>query len=300
MTPRISRRDWLIAATGAAAGAALAGLGADAFVIEPHALRITRHELGSPAAGRPVRIVQLTDLHLQRVGAYQQHVAEAVTALAPDLLVITGDSIDKRHHLPLLDGFLALLDTTAPRLAILGNWEYSARVDLRALAATYARHDCQLLVNESVRLTLGGSELLVTGMDDYVRGRPDLRRALAGERPSRNHLLLAHCPAFRDELVTKTPTGPDDAPPREPDYVLTGHTHGGQVAFFGFAPVRPYGSGRYVKGWYGAHAPPLYVSCGIGTTGLPVRFGVPPEVACFDWRLRPATLAAARGGAMDG
>lgn len=296
MTTSFSRRDWFRAAGGAVAGAVLAGFAADAVVIEPHALRVTRSAVGEPGgAERLVRIAQLTDLHLQRVGSWEAQIARAIAALQPDLIVITGDSIDHRRHVPLLDAFLALLDDATPKLAILGNWEYYARVNMRELAAAYERHHCRLLVNESVALALGGRELLVTGMDDYVLGHPDLRAALAGAAPSANHLLLAHCPAFRDELARQAAPAGGRAP-AYPDCMLAGHTHGGQVAFFGYAPLLPYGSGRYLKGWYDRSGPPMYVSCGLGMTGLPIRFGVPPELACFEWNLR--TLPA--GSAVQG
>ncbi|HEU0012912.1 MAG TPA: hypothetical protein VFQ45_04475, partial [Longimicrobium sp.] len=65
--------------------------------------------------------------------------------------------------------------------------------------------------------------------------------------------------------------------------MLSGHTHGGQVNLFGWAPVLPRGSGRYVRGWFrDPGAIPLYVSRGIGTSQYPVRLGSPPELALFD------------------
>ena len=66
--------------------------------------------------------------------------------------------------------------------------------------------------------------------------------------------------------------------------MLSGHTHGGQVAIAGWAPVRPPGSGRYVRGWYDdGDGPPMYVSRGIGTVAmLPLRFGAVPEVTFFE------------------
>ncbi len=60
--------------------------------------------------------------------------------------------------------------------------------------------------------------------------------------------------------------------------MLSGHTHGGQLSLFGFAPLRPNGSGRYVSGWYRDGAIALYVSRGLGVSILPVRIGVVPEI----------------------
>jgi predicted MPP superfamily phosphohydrolase len=67
--------------------------------------------------------------------------------------------------------------------------------------------------------------------------------------------------------------------------MLSGHTHGGQIAPFGLAPFRPRGSGRYVSGWYRDAVPALYVSRGIGTSVIDARYRAVPEVPVFDWEL---------------
>jgi hypothetical protein len=258
---------------------------------------VTRHRLHD-GAGRTIRIVQLTDLHLRTVGAHEERVAEAVHALRPELLVLTGDAIDRPGDLSLLERFLSLLPSAPHRLAILGNWEHWAGVDLDGLARVYARQGWQLLRNASVPLRFGVAELLVTGLDDLVGGAPDVRAALAGVAPRPHHLLLAHCPAHREALPAAARVGiptssagstasGDDIDPRllTPQVMLAGHTHGGQVALFGWAPLRPPGSGRYVQGWYRDAATALYVSRGIGTSIVPARFCAAPEIAFFEWTL---------------
>ena len=284
----LTRRQWI-------AGSLLLGasaVGANAFAIEPRRVSVTRHSVGSGGTGRARRIVQLSDLHLQDVGAHEDRVACAVAALAPDLVVMTGDSIDDAGHVDLLGEFLSLLDTGTQKVAILGNWEHWARVDLAHLARTYERHGCRLLRNETVLLHLDGRELLVSGLDDLVGGAPDLADTLRGVPPHPDHLVLAHCPAHRDlmqrELASMRADASDTTGASNtmgamlPRCVLSGHTHGGQIALFGWAPVRPRGSGPYVAGWYDGEIP-LYVSRGIGTTMIPARFGAPPEVALFEW-----------------
>jgi hypothetical protein len=136
---------------------------------------------------------------------------------------------------------------------------------------------------------------MVTGLDDLIGGTPDPARALVGSQPTPNHLLLAHCPAQRDRIkwqvvspasTAKVVEGPQvDLAPYRPQWMLAGHTHGGQIAPFGLALVRPRGSGRYVSGWYRDAAPALYVSRGIGTSIIAARHRARPEVAVFEWRL---------------
>lgn len=63
---------------------------------------------------------------------------------------------------------------------------------------------------------------------------------------------------------------------------LAGHTHGGQLALGGWTPYIPVGSGRFVAGFYDVPGCRLFVSLGVGTSVLPIRFGAPAEVVVFD------------------
>lgn len=285
----ISRRHFLLG--GAATAAALA---AEGLLIEPQRVTVTRHPLGTPGAGVVLRMAQLSDLHLRAIGRHQHRIASAVRRLRPDLLLFTGDAIDRAQRLDVLARFLDLLGASVPGFAILGNWEHWARVDLDALRRAYAARRIRLLVNETAHHAHRGRRVLVTGLDDATGGMPNLETALRGAQPAANHLLLAHSPGYRDRLPAGSrPTqaaglpafGGADLSRYRFACMLAGHTHGGQIALFGWAPVRPRGSGRYVSGWYRDGGVPLYVSRGLGTSVLPVRLGAPPEIAVFEWYL---------------
>jgi len=265
-------------------GLALAAAGVEAAVLEPRRLAVTRHRLGrGDGDGESnLAIVQVSDLHLRTVGGLEEKIAETVTDLRPDLVVFTGDMIHDAEALTLLRDFLGLLDPVTPKCSILGNWERSCGVDIGELRSTYAASNSQLLVNESVVYEHGAARLRVTGLDDLIEGRPDIGAALQGAPPIVNHLLLAHCPGQRDVIDFAALGGSGGAVPQ---YMLSGHTHGGQVALWGLAPVRPRGSGRYVAGWYRGEGPELYVSRGLGWTSLPIRLGSVPEIAFFEWKL---------------
>jgi predicted MPP superfamily phosphohydrolase len=277
----VNRRRFL----GAAAALGAAALGAEGVWREPRSLDVTHHRLSLPPGRPPLRFVQITDLHLRGIGAIHRRIAAETARARPDFALLTGDSVDRADALPTLDAFLALLDPRLPKYAILGNWEHWSGVDLRALAAVYERHNARLLVNESAVHRHASGPVAVAGVDDLV-GTPDLRAALRGAEPASVRLLLAHSPAYRDTVAAHAHTA--GAIPTEPvdvagiTLMLSGHTHGGQVTVGGWAPLVPPGSGRYVRGWFrGDGAPPLYVSRGIGTSVLPVRFGATPELAVF-------------------
>lgn len=204
--------------------------------------------------------------------------------------------VDRADQLPTLAASLGLLPSGLPTYATLGNWEHWSGVDLNRLASTYAAAGARLLVSQSLRLDHAGRSLLVTGLDDATAGRPQIQAALAGVAPSRNHVLLAHSPVYRDQMTSyggRAAVGVEipglhlDLGRYAPEYMLSGPTHGGQVQLLGWAPLRPPGSGDYMSGWYRGSRPYLYVSRGTGTSILPVRFGAPPEVALFQWYLQP-------------
>ena len=287
----ITRRQFI--ATVAAAGAVSTGVAVDGFLVEPERVDISSLRLatGATAGASAPRLtfVQLSDLHLQQVQSHERRVAAAVNALAPDFVVITGDSIDRRDKLPQLHDFLTLLEARTPKFAILGNWEHACRVDLHALAQVYAAANCRLLINETAVYTHGTTRILVTGLDDLLEGRANVASALAGIEPQPNHLILAHCPVHRDVLRHVRPESgnrwsglrPQTAAVFErfaPTCVLSGHTHGGQVVLPGIGAVAAQ-KFPVVAGIGRQRQTTVFVSRGVGTVYVPVRINCPPEVA---------------------
>lgn len=282
----MNRRRFLAVAGGGAA-AALAG---DALLLEPRWVQFTHHAVNARTSPeqRAVRFVQITDLHLRRVGGMHRRIAAQVNRIAPDFIVITGDSVDRADRLGELRSFLEMLDRAVPKYAILGNWEHWSGLGLDELDAVYRAAGCRLLINEAAVLQAGGRSIRLTGIDDLIGGRPDPWKAMGGLADADAHLVLAHCPEHRDLLaaaaVPKPIETPDRPPPRFADatLVLSGHTHGGQVNLLGWTPFLPAGSGQYVRGWFREPGRvPLYVCRGIGTSMAPVRMGARPEVAVF-------------------
>ena len=254
-----------------------------AFLIEPNRFVVTRYQLNQQFASKnnSFKFVQISDLHLKQFNSRAQRIAEQVNKLKPNVVLFTGDSIDKVEQLDGFERFLSLLNKQTAKYAIMGNWEYWAGVDLEHLTKIYATYNCRLLVNESTLYNYGERTILITGLDDLV-GKPDLIKSLQGVPPQQNHLLLAHSPAYRDLFSSD-----ELAKIRQykPQYMLSGHTHGRQLSLFGFTPIRPNGSGRYVSGWYRDGAVAMYVSRGLGVSILPVRIGVVPEIGYFEWFL---------------
>lgn len=254
----------------------LAGLTAFyATAIEPHWLEVSRHEL--PAAVRTrLTVAQVSDLHTGGVGRRERAVLEALERERPDLIVITGDSVvDGDLFAPKLglpdDPSYGKVADVLRRMraplgvwAVRGNWENVRHT--RDERAFYAAAGVRLLVNESAQVR---DDFWLVGLDDADSGGPDVARAQKSLPAEVASLTLMHSPAFFTRLPESLPLA------------LAGHTHGGQVRLPGVAPWLPSGSGEFVSGWYSKGKARLFVSRGIGTAMLPIRFGCRPELAIF-------------------
>jgi uncharacterized protein len=271
---RLSRRAFL--GLGVAAGTAAAGVAVQGVVIEPRWLEVPRFQV--PIAGLPEElegytIAHITDLHLRRMGLIHDTILDVLREQRPDLLVLTGDIVEDMDGLDVVERFGRLLvEQLGPGriVATLGNWEHLTGGLPEAVGAVYERLGIPLLVNAHRLLARG---IVVIGVDDQTRGKPDIAAAIEGLPRAAARILLTHSPALFDRW-------PGLASPF--DIGLAGHTHGGQIRLFSRAPVLPSGSGRFVAGFYDAPGGRVYVSRGIGTSMLPVRFMCRPELPLFE------------------
>ncbi len=252
--------------------------GIDAFWLEPSSLRLVRTTIALPQAPalRGLKIALISDLH---GGAPYIDIAkiDAVVAMTnqakPDLILLLGDYVGHEHGWqPLPIGVVAahLKPLAAPLgvYAVLGNHDHIIE---GASAVRAALEAGGIAVLQNAHLTIRGPRGVfdLAGIDDADSHHADPVRSLAGIPAGATTLCFTH--------------SPDVFPTVPPDCALTiaGHTHGGQVVLplIGrpFVPSR-YGQ-RYAQGIIRQDGRTLFVSTGIGTSVLPIRFGVPPEVA---------------------
>lgn len=248
-------------------------LGVYAAWVEPNWIDVSINDIRSSTSGDRIRVIQISDLHIQNFGRREQDVANRVRELKPDLVILSGDVIDRQDQFSSLHSFLAALGDT-PIAAVLGNWEYWANVDLHALRDEYQHHGIRLLVNEVASYRLRSRTLHIVGMDDFTAGQPN-DGLLNAQIESGSVVIVQHSPGYFEQLPTK-PNRKDF------DLCLAGHTHGGQITLFGWPIWTPPGSGSFTSGFYQTTVCRLYVSKGLGTSLLPVRFGSRPEIAVFD------------------
>ncbi len=254
-------------------GLSAAGLwGATAAALEVKRVRVALAKL--PPALQGYRIAQVTDLHVGPLLGrdFVQEVVRRVNALEPDLVAITGDLVDGTVA-QLSDQIAPLKDLHAKDgvFFVTGNHEYYTG-DVDEWLAWLSGIGIRPLRNERV-LIRDGFEL--AGTDDYnARGRghrQDIPKALSGRKPDKPVVLMAHQPR---SFIEAAGLGVD--------LQISGHTHGGQIYPFTYvvALFQP-----YLKGLYRQGGSQLYVSCGTGTWGPPMRLGAPAEITQMElWK----------------
>ncbi len=234
-------------------------------LIEPYLLQTTHHRVRG-SVKTPLRIAHISDLHTGGFGLREKRLLAALERERPDLIAITGDTVDN-GDLEAARPLIAAMHAPLGVFAVAGNWEHWRPVHGDE-AAFYASAGARFLRNEAVRVR---DDLYVLGLDDDLSGAPNMRGALVSVPADVMRLTLFHAP-----------TGFGEAAPHT-ELALAGHTHGGQVRvpFLG-APWRPPGSGEFDRGWYHRDRSAMYVSQGVGTSILRVRFACRPELAIID------------------
>jgi predicted MPP superfamily phosphohydrolase len=268
---QIPRIFWLLALV-------IAALGTLVFAALHGANRIdvVQHDIRATPDHKAIRLVQISDLHLKAFGAHEQSLVSQLVALKPDVVVLSGDAVDRADGLPLLQSFVIAF-TPVPVLLVPGNWEHWSGLDFSTLQSTLTSSGGQLLLNDSWSLTRADRRLQIIGLDDFTAGRPDLQLLDTAADKFAITVVVQHSPAFFDQgTVIKRMVNLNF------NLCLAGHTHGGQFAIGGWAPIRPRGSGRFVAGFYDVPGCPLFVSRGAGTSLLPLRLGARAEVVVFD------------------
>jgi predicted MPP superfamily phosphohydrolase len=283
--PLISRRSLLLGGLGVAAlsGSAFAGYaGVEAAAM----LDVTRYKLKPRnwPAGQRLTISVIADLHaggpnmgIERIS----HIVETSNALRPDIVLLLGDFVATHKFVtepvppPVWAAELSRLKAPLGVHAILGNhdwWFHEAdiRLALKHVNIPVMENDAVLLGEPGARFWLAGigDQLAVPLGQGRFRGADDLPATLAMIGSDEPVILMVHEP----DIFTRIPD--------RVSLTLAGHTHGGQVrlpfVWPAFVPSQ-YGA-RFAYGHIVEGGRDLIVSGGLGTSVVPVRVGVPPEI----------------------
>ncbi len=244
---------------------------------EPFRLTIEHHQIHLRRLPRELdgfRIVQLSDIHHSPFTSRAQIERAVATAnsLQADIVALTGDYVSKeRQYAAPCAELLGRLRARFGVYAVLGNHDHWT--DAALITDLFRAEGITVLVNQGMRFENKNAAFWLAGVDDTMVGLEDLSLALAGSRGDEFKLLLAHNPII---LRRAARAGVD--------LVLSGHTHGGQVTLRSERNASGRPRRRLLKGLARQGETQIYVTRGLGTVVLPVRFGCPPEVSLLELR----------------
>jgi uncharacterized protein len=246
---------------------------------QPHAVRHLRLEIAQwPKWPRPLRVAFLSDFH---TGSHSNDVmrlnamVDEVSAYCPDLVLFGGDYVNMQWagggRVPPHTIAAALGQTRAPlgHYAILGNHDYT--YDARAVTRALTEHGLSVLDRECRRIKFENISFDLAAIPDEHLGC-EKASSLLKNLSSAPTIVLAHDPAWFGSL------------PPGPYLMLAGHTHGGQIKLPGLGVIRNASKAplRWSYGLIREREQLLYVTSGIGTSGIPLRWRVPPEFVILD------------------
>jgi hypothetical protein len=225
-------------------------------------------------------IVHLSDLHFTgRIGkAYFREVVRVANELRPDLIMLTGDLVDKPACLAWVADTLGQLKARAGVYFILGN--HDLRVDSQSLRRELEQCGLNYVGGRWRRIEINGTPVVVAGNErPWVARAADMNDCPPPAPAGPLRIVLAHTP---DQFAW--------ARAHEADLLLTGHTHGGQIRIPPLGAIlSPTFSGvKYVSGVYYAAPTILHVSRGL-SGDIPVRWNCPPEMARLTLRAAQTT-----------
>ncbi len=247
--------------------------------------RICIERTGQQPKGKveSLQVLQISDMHVEHLSISPRRLLAAVSGEQLDLIVLTGDYMDRKRSLSKFEPYLQALCSLRPKygmFAVFGNHDYLLRdAELAKLRSMFARYGVQVLKNEHVTLTVNDQLLQLIGIDDFSTGRSCLQRSFAGldGETAAYRLVLTHDPNVVLEMNDYSF-----------DYLLAGHFHNGQIHWpkpYHLIKMGRLARQKRVQGLHYQNGRAFYINEGLGQTGVNLRYGSSPEISIHQLRI---------------
>lgn len=231
-------------------------------------------------SAKHLKVIHLSDIHIDKLKVSVKKIQKAVQKEKPDLIIISGDYIERRENIPSFMDFMKLISGIAPIYLCLGNHDYEAfKGDEKGLQNYMDRikqTGAHILHNSSVCIEKNSNKYNLIGIADMRYGHHDVGKALSSCCPD----------AFMNIAFSHNPDIVLQIPDKKVDYLFCGHFHGGQIwAPFNleFTLMRKEKLCKMGirKGLHKVNGINIYVNRGLGNVVVPLRFMSRPEIAVF-------------------
>ncbi|OEF99606.1 metallophosphoesterase [Vulcanibacillus modesticaldus] len=229
-------------------------------------------KLNSETPTIPIRILHLSDLHMEKISVTPKQLKQKLEDNTIDLIALTGDYLDKYKSIDKFLNYLSVLHQLKPKYGIyvvFGNHDYLLKSKIDHFQQIIEETGAVVLRNENKVININGQDINIIGIDDYKTKRSDIKKSYEGIKPGIN-LVLTHDP----NIVLKMNN-------YHFDYLLSGHFHGGQIFWpkpFHLIKMGKLPRKKIIKGLNFHENKPFYINEGLGQTALNIRLGSRPEI----------------------
>lgn len=224
------------------------------------------------------KILFLADFQLDTWGRYNKkqmdRIVNLVNSQEKDIILVGGDYTNWTGKIDRFYNDLKRMEIPKyGTYAILGNHDYN---DVERNSQKLRELGYKLLVNENSDIKIGNEKIFIAGVDDYRKGKLDAKKALNGIKKEDFAILLNHNPDYFEEMT--------DTEKEKADITLSGHTHGGQITFFGYILHAEVKHKKYAYGMRESNGHKIYTTSGVGGGAFEmfIRFFAKPEIVVFE------------------
>lgn len=253
--------------------------------VEPYWIKKTRLSLDLGKSGKKIRVVLISDLHLSLLkgSRFLTKIVEAVNLEQPAIVLMAGDFVEDSDKY--ISGLSKFKNLNGVKLAVLGNHDYAIKTE--EITSNFNRDlgekVCTALTQAGVKVLKNQSYTFenivdILGLEELWTGQADLKKAYSSVSESPHpKILLVHNPDEANLISVE-----------KINVVMAGHTHAGQIRLPLIGPIGriPTKLGQhYDKGFFKVGGHDLFISSGLGESGLQVRSFNRPEVVIFEINL---------------
>ena len=233
------------------------------------------------SGSKGLKLAHISDIHINMLYITSNKLLSALDSMQPDIIIMTGDYIEKKKNIPKFIALLKEITDKYPVYLTFGNHDHNAFKynieDMSSFISAIEAAGATVLLNSNVKVTKNNKYYNIIGIDDLKRGRPNVKEAFKDITSSSESGIINIAFSHNPDMVLNLPED-------KVDYFLCGHFHGGQIWMPFHLEFRILRREKlcklgYRRGLHKINGINVYINRGMGNVIFPFRFFSVPEIA---------------------